>query len=188
MTEWFDVCNERDEVVGRLPRPVVHQRRLLHRAVQILVFTPRGECFVHRRSATKDESPRLWNASASGHVAAGETYHASAVRELAEELGLAASVVEADAFHRLSKPPPCGVLVPLARFPASPETAWEHTMLYRLVTEEQPRPDPAEIDELRLVPWNELPQRIPRDGWTTNLSVLWDWYQHSGAWPAAKTA
>jgi isopentenyldiphosphate isomerase len=41
--EIFDVVNERDEVVGQAPRSEVHAKKLLHRAVHVLVFNARGQ-------------------------------------------------------------------------------------------------------------------------------------------------
>lgn len=86
--EYFDVVNERDEVVGRQPRNVVHQQGLKHRATHVLVFNSRGEVFLQKRSMKKDRQPGVWDSSASGHVDSGEDYDRSAVRELREEIGL----------------------------------------------------------------------------------------------------
>ena len=86
--EFFDVVNERDEVIGRAPRREVHARDLLHRAIHVLVFNARGEVFLQKRSLTKDTAPGLWDSSTSGHVDAGEDYDTCAVRELREEIGL----------------------------------------------------------------------------------------------------
>lgn len=84
----FDIVNERDEVVDRKPRSVVHRLGLLHRAVHVLVFNSRGQIFLQRRSMKKDRQPGLWDSSASGHVDSGEDYDTTAVRELGEEIGL----------------------------------------------------------------------------------------------------
>ncbi len=86
--EIFDVVNERDEVVGRETRRVVHRTGLMHRAVHVFIFNTRGEVFLQKRSMTKDSSPGLWDSSASGHLDCGEDYDACAVRELREEIGL----------------------------------------------------------------------------------------------------
>lgn len=86
--EIFDIVNERDEVIGRAPRSVVHARGLLHRAVHVLVFNARGEVFLQKRSMTKDRQPGVWDSSSSGHVDSGEDYDACAARELREEIGL----------------------------------------------------------------------------------------------------
>jgi isopentenyl-diphosphate delta-isomerase type 1 len=90
--EIFDIVNERDEVIGRLPRSQVHARGLLHRAVHVLVFNSRGEIFLQKRSMKKDRQPGVWDSSASGHVDSGEDYDQTAVRELREEIGLTLSV------------------------------------------------------------------------------------------------
>jgi isopentenyldiphosphate isomerase len=85
--EIFDVVNERNEVIGREPRSVVHRTGLKHRAVHILVFNSRGELFLQKRSMAKDCFPGAWDSSASGHLDCGEEYDVCAVRELREELG-----------------------------------------------------------------------------------------------------
>jgi isopentenyl-diphosphate delta-isomerase type 1 len=86
--EVFDVVNDRDEVVGRQTRGMVHQLGLKHRAVHVLVFNRRGELFLQKRSMMKDTFPGAWDSSTSGHVDTGESYDACAVRELWEEIGL----------------------------------------------------------------------------------------------------
>ena len=85
--EFFDVVNERDEVIGRATRSDVHARGLLHRAVHIMVYNSRGEVFLQKRSMKKDRQPGLWDSSSSGHVDSGEDYDACTVRELREDGG-----------------------------------------------------------------------------------------------------
>src|SRR6185436_20849387 len=70
--EWFDVVNERDEVIGRELRRNVHARGLWHRAVHVLVFDRAGRVFLQKRSMLKDLSPGLWDSSCSGHLDSGE--------------------------------------------------------------------------------------------------------------------
>lgn len=71
-----------------LPRSVMREHGLIHRASYILVFNEYGELFLQKRTATKDLYPSCWDVAAGGVVLAGETYEESAVRELAEELGV----------------------------------------------------------------------------------------------------
>lgn len=87
--EVLDVVDDNDSVVDHQPRHIIHTERLKHRAVHILVFDDRGYLFLQKRSMQKDQNPGLWDTSAAGHVDAGEDYDHSAVRELAEELGVA---------------------------------------------------------------------------------------------------
>lgn len=169
--EMFDVVDADDRVTGQLPRSEVHRRGLLHRAVSIFVLNSRGELLVHQRSAAKDEFPLLYTSSASGHVSAGESYDDTAPRELREELGLDVPV----AF--------------LARFPASAETANEHTALYLAVTDEPPTPDPAEIAGIEWWNIDALAARVAQspDEFTPPFRVLFRWYVDRRQWPGDVT-
>lgn len=86
--EWIDVVDEEDRVLGQATRADMRRDNLLHRAVYVFVLNAAGELFVHRRTATKDVYPSYCDVTVGGVVAAGETYDAAAVRELAEELGV----------------------------------------------------------------------------------------------------
>lgn len=158
--ELFDVCDDRDNVIGQAPRGDVHARGLLHRAVHIFVFNSRGQFLVHLRSAHKDEYPLRITSSCSGHLNAGEGYDTAAVRELREELGLTAS------------------LEYLGSFPAGPETANEHTRLYRAVTDDTPVPDPHEIESLEWADPREVARRIAErpEEFTPPFRLLFAWY------------
>ena len=115
----FDVVNERDEVIDRQPRSVVHRTGLLHRAVHVLVFNSHGQIFLQKRSMKKDRQPGLWDSSASGHVDSGEDYDTTAVREVHEEIGLI-----------LSHPP-----TRLFKIDACAETDQEFVWVYRCESE-----------------------------------------------------
>lgn len=88
MTEFGDVVDEADVVVGRATRAEIRERNLLHRAVFVVVRDRRGRIFVHRRTADRDVHPSTYDLAVGGLVRAGETYEAAAARELQEELGL----------------------------------------------------------------------------------------------------
>jgi 16S rRNA (adenine1518-N6/adenine1519-N6)-dimethyltransferase len=90
--EIFDIVNDTDEVIGRLPRRIVHRDGHKHRAVHVLVFDARGRIFLQKRSQSKDTFPGAWDSSASGHLQSGEDYAAGAGRELREELGWSAAI------------------------------------------------------------------------------------------------
>jgi 16S rRNA (adenine1518-N6/adenine1519-N6)-dimethyltransferase len=126
--EIFDVVDEHDAVKGQLSRFEVHRQKLLHRAVHIFVFNSRGELFLQRRSKWKDKHPLRWDSSAAGHVNAGQTYDATAPREIEEELGVGAEVE------------------PLAILPAGAETGWEHVHLYRAEHDGPFKLNAAELD------------------------------------------
>ncbi len=93
-SEVFDVVNERNEVIGQETRGEVHRRKLLHRAVHIFAINSRGKIYLQQRSHLKDVSPLKWDSSAAGHLDAGESYAASAIRELNEEIGIEVTATE----------------------------------------------------------------------------------------------
>ncbi len=91
--EIFDVVDVDDQVIGQQSRSEVHRLGLRHRAIHLLVFNASGELFLQKRSMKKDCFPGTWDSSVSGHVDAGETYDACALREPREEIGLELATV-----------------------------------------------------------------------------------------------
>jgi len=131
--EVFDVVNDLDEVIGRQKRGEVHRLGLKHRAVHVLVFNSRGEVFLQKRCVKKECFPGTWDSSASGHLCAGETYDACALRELEEELGL-----------QIEQPP-----IRLFKIAACPQTGQEFVWVYRCQAEGPFKLHPDEIEEGR---------------------------------------
>lgn len=128
--EIFDVVNERDEVVGQAPRSEVHAKKLLHRAVHVLVFNARGQVFLQKRSMLKDTAKGKWDSSSSGHVDSGEDYDPCAVREVWEEIGL-----------KLERPPER-----ILRLEACADTGQEFVWVYRCQSEGPFTLHPEEIE------------------------------------------
>ena len=144
--EWFDVVNERDEVIRQETRREVHATGLWHRAVHILVFEAAGRVFLQKRSMLKDLSPGLWDSSCSGHVDAGEDYDSAAVRELGEEIGV-----------RL---PSGETPVRWFRIEACEQTGWEFVWVYRLRYDGPLTLDPLEIQYGEWVAPAEISARV----------------------------
>lgn len=86
--ELVEEVDEHDQVVRVVTRAEMRARRLRHRASAVVVRDPAGRVLVHRRADTKDVWPGRWDLAAGGVLACGESYHAGALRELAEELGI----------------------------------------------------------------------------------------------------
>ncbi|MBS0204291.1 MAG: NUDIX domain-containing protein [Planctomycetes bacterium] len=159
--EMFDVVDSFDRVLYQAPRSVVHAQHWLHRAAHIFVFNSRAELLVHRRSATKDECPLLYTSSASGHLAAGEDYEPAAVRELQEELGLVSPL------EFLTVLPAQGA-----------DTSYEHSGLFRTMTDDEPCFDPGEIESGEFLPLDEVARRVVASPelFTPCFRVLLAWY------------
>lgn len=127
--EIYNIVDENDCVIGKASRKYIHQNKLLHRSVHILVFNSRKELFLQKRAFCKDESPGLWDTSTAGHVDAGETYLDGAHREILEELNIKV------------------VLRPSIKISACKNTHGEHVQVYTCITDDLIKVNPKEIDE-----------------------------------------
>lgn len=125
--ELVDVVDEAGRTIGTVTRREMRARRLPHRSAYVLVLNARGDLFLHLRTPTKDVYPDHWDVAIGGVLAAGESFAAGAVRELREELGVAAN--------------------PEALFPFryADAAAVVHGMVYRAVHEGPFRLQPEEI-------------------------------------------
>ena len=89
----LDVVSDDDAVTGTATIKDCLGKGLLHRAVAVLVVRSDGRFLLQQRSRGDRWHPGLWTLSSTGHVMAGETYDHAAARELSEELGIAAELV-----------------------------------------------------------------------------------------------
>lgn len=93
--ELFDVLTREGEKTGIVrERGVAHRDGSPHATSHIWIVRKNAEggydILLQKRSACKDSYPGHYDISSAGHVAAGDRYLESAVRELREELGIEA--------------------------------------------------------------------------------------------------
>ena len=92
--EILDIVDESGRPTGRtVPRETAHREGILHRTAHVWIVreTDGGpEVLLQKRSEEKDSFPGLFDTSSAGHIPAGEEPLSSALRELAEELGVKA--------------------------------------------------------------------------------------------------
>lgn len=94
--ELFDVLTPDGEKTGVVrERGVAHRDGSPHATAHIWIVRKNQESgydlLLQKRSAGKDSYPGCYDISSAGHVAAGDDYLESAVRELSEELGITAA-------------------------------------------------------------------------------------------------
>jgi isopentenyldiphosphate isomerase len=83
------VVDERGEPIGTATRGACHaDASLVHLSVHVIVLAHGGVLW-QLRGPYKDSAPSTWDHACSGHVSAGESVREAAVRELAEEVGIA---------------------------------------------------------------------------------------------------
>lgn len=97
--ELFDIRNPDGSPSGIVrERGIVHREGSLHATAHIWVVRENDksgyDVLLQKRSACKDSNPGYYDISAAGHLPAGDDYLPSAVRELAEELGMTAEEEE----------------------------------------------------------------------------------------------
>ena len=116
----------------------------LHRAFSIVLFGPGGEILLQRRATAKYHFGGLWTNACCGHPRRGEALADAAHRRLREELGVTSSLRRVFGFVYTAEDPQSGLT----------EREFDHVFVG--VLREEPRPDAAEIDELRWIRGDEL--------------------------------
>ncbi len=81
------LVNEKDEIVGSMPKMEVHQIGLLHRAFSVFIINSQNEMLLQQRALTKYHSGGLWTNACCSHPAPGEITREAAERRLKEEMG-----------------------------------------------------------------------------------------------------
>lgn len=93
--EIFDVVDENGTPTGeRVERSIAHKDGIRHRTAHIWIAREqegRWQVLLQKRALTKDSFPGRYDTSSAGHIQAGDEPLESAMRELEEELGIAAS-------------------------------------------------------------------------------------------------
>jgi 8-oxo-dGTP pyrophosphatase MutT (NUDIX family) len=192
--EPLNVYDSEGNVIGTQPRAQAKQSGLAVGAVNVLLVNTSDEVLLQRRPPDK-ENGGLWDKSVGGHVGAGETFDATAVREAGEELfddGTSPRVVlaadeedflrrlgaldlrESIVFRRVSlqknlrdvRHAPGGGL----------RNVLYHVAIYLGRTDvplEGFRPQGSEIAELRYAPASEVDTHLLRGELSPNMAFLW---------------
>lgn len=88
MNEILEVVDEQNRVIGTEKRSVIHKKKLLRRAVALLILKGNDEILLAKRPSDKDINPDCWTFSVSGHMRPGERPDDAIKRETKEELGV----------------------------------------------------------------------------------------------------
>ncbi|HOU35887.1 MAG TPA: glycogen/starch synthase, partial [Candidatus Omnitrophota bacterium] len=98
--QYLDVRDAEGNAIGLvMPKTQMHLAGEWHSDVYVFVINKDGQILLQRRAASKKMYPGLLEASASGHVLAGETPEQAAVSRMQQELGMK---VQADHLIRIT--------------------------------------------------------------------------------------
>lgn len=125
----------------------VHRWGLLHSAISVFIFNDKNELLLQKRSISKYHSPGKWTNTCCTHPLPGEAPIMSAQRRLSEEMGLVAALAEVFTFSY--KAVVGNGLI---------ENEFDHVFLG--VSNQKPRPNPAEVSDWTWVTIKELKQEL----------------------------
>lgn len=86
--ESLEVLDNKGRPLLLMPKESVQRQHLPHKVVLVALRDHEGRLYLHKRSRTRARQPSLWNISVSGPVLAGEARADTALRRLAEDLGI----------------------------------------------------------------------------------------------------
>ena len=93
--EYLDVVDLQGQPTGEIvSREEAHAKGILHRTAHVWVARKKEngyDVLLQKRSEEKESFPGMFDTSSAGHIPAGEEPLPSALRELKEELGIAAT-------------------------------------------------------------------------------------------------
>lgn len=96
--ELVDVVDAQGVVVMTVPRSRAEAENYMTANVLIFVFDEQARVWLHKRSESKKLHPGLWDISACGGIASGESPEDAAHRELREEIGISCGLQHVDTF------------------------------------------------------------------------------------------
>lgn len=70
------------------------------KSIRLLLMNSQGRIYLQKRSNVKTENPGLYDKTVGGHVASGESWNTTVVRECAEELGFPAVILLNNEFNK----------------------------------------------------------------------------------------
>ncbi len=124
---------------------VHHAETPLHLAFSCYLFNEAGQFLLTRRATSKLTWPGVWTNTCCGHPAPDESMAASVRRRLRQELGIGAAKL--------------ALVLPRFRYRARMDNGVienEVCPVYAAYADIPPDPDPAEVEEVRWVDWEEF--------------------------------
>ena len=145
MTELVVLLDEAGQAVGTADKAGVHHSETpLHLAFSSYLFDGAGRVLVTRRALTKRTFAGVWTNSCCGHPAPGEDLADAVRRRVRQELGTEVTDLR--------------LVLPAFRYRAEQDGVVENEMcpVFTGLVRDPVDPDPAEVDSVAWVGWNEF--------------------------------
>lgn len=133
--------------MGTMPKMQAHREGRLHRAISVFLYNSAGEMLLQRRADTKYHSGGLWSNASCSHPRENEKPHAAAIRRLQEEIGIRTPLE-----HRLA------FLYRAELDSGLTEHELDHVFVG--ISDQAPRPDPAEVADWRWAPVDDIRKEL----------------------------
>lgn len=143
--EYIDIVTKTGEPTDKTAlKSVIHTKGYYHNTAHIWFYTDEGNILLAQRAASKTIYPLLWDVSVAGHIDAGESIEAGAIREIKEEIGIKVkpSDLEKVGVFKCFKSYPNGII----------DNEFHHTYIIKLkLPLASLSPQPEEVKNLKLV-------------------------------------
>lgn len=147
------LVDEKGNPIGEADKQQAHHSDTpLHLAFSCYLFDHRGRFLATKRAAEKKVWPGVWTNSVCGHPMPGEDLEAAIRRRLDFELGMtAADFAVALADYRYRTPAFDGIVEN------------EYCPVYLARSTGEPKPNPAEVEDYRWMPWRDFVRAASTD-------------------------
>ena len=88
INEIIHVVDEDENFIRKAGRKEIRKHALLHRATRVMILDKENKILIQKRSMNKDIYPGLWDLGVAGTVINSDSYEATAIRELEEEVAI----------------------------------------------------------------------------------------------------
>ncbi|GGH28662.1 isopentenyl-diphosphate Delta-isomerase [Sphingobacterium alkalisoli] len=141
------LVDERDVALCVMDKMEAHRLGLLHRAFSVFIFNREGDMLIHQRADSKYHGGGLWTNACCSHPQWDEDITESAVERLRYEMGLVCPLEKSFSF--IYKIPVENKLI---------EHEYDHVFVG--YTDDEPDPNPTEIQNYRWVSLMELEREV----------------------------
>ena len=100
--DFYSEIGKEFDISGKISKKV--------KQVRLILMNSSGRIYLQQRSKIKDQNTGRYDKTIGGHVASGDNFKMTMIRECAEELGFPVAIVSADEFKRAIKATPLEVV------------------------------------------------------------------------------